>query len=53
LGKLDAKVWENIAVKAIQKMAPHKLTTESNKMFNDFTFLNSNIRKDSGTLIKE
>lgn len=34
-------------------MAPHKLTNESNKMFNDFTFLNSKVKKDSGTFIKE
>jgi flagellin-specific chaperone FliS len=53
IGNIDKKVWQNIAVKAIEKMAPHKLTKEANKMFNDFTVLNSQINKESGTTITE
>lgn len=34
-------------------MAPHKITLESNRVFNDFTGLNASVKKDSGTYIKD
>jgi hypothetical protein len=50
---LDARVWEVMAVKALDRMAPHKLKRESNRMFSDFAVLTSEVSEASGTFIKD
>ena len=34
IAALDQNVWDAIAVKNIEKMAPHKLNSEATHMFN-------------------
>ncbi len=53
MSSIDEHIWDAIAVKAINRMAPHKMTKESVHMFNDFTRLTSVQKRTSGTGIKE
>lgn len=53
ISSIDQKLWDAIAVKAIKKMAPHKITKESVHMFNDFTKLTAVEQKTSGTSIRD
>lgn len=47
ISHLDSSVWDSIAIKAVEKMAPHKLKHESVRMFTDFTSMNSKNKETS------
>ena len=47
LKNFDNKIWQNLAYRRVQNMAPLRICTESNKILNEFTFLNTNMNKKS------
>lgn len=50
--RLDGRVWDQLAEKAITKMPRYKLANESEKMFDDFAVLTSNpIARPPGKII--
>ena len=52
--KIDRRVWDQLAEKAITKMPKYKLANESEKMFDDFAVLTSNpIARLPGKIIEE
>ncbi len=43
----DNKIWQNLAYRQVKNMAPLRICTESNKILNESTFLNTNMNKKS------